>query len=166
MCISDYTDWNGIQKHYISRIPTGTSKISLINKCPCQKLVPQIHPKKKKNLYMIVKNRKINLTFGVFGVIPSYLVRIEHIWRENNEKIFLMKKCFFDRKFKILIFFHIEIYQNTWKMMNFQHFPLLELVNPLTIDQNQCKWWIFVRRKIHKLLTYMSDPTHVCLGWW
>ena len=34
---------------------------------------------KKANKSKSVKNRKINLTFGVFGVIPSYLVRIEHI---------------------------------------------------------------------------------------
>ena len=38
------------------------------------------------------------LTFGVFGVIPSYLVRIEHILWENNEKIFFGPKIFFRPK--------------------------------------------------------------------
>ena len=43
-------------------------------------------------------NRKINLTFGVFGVIPSYLVRIEHIWcvfrktKKFDEKIFFQSQ--------------------------------------------------------------------------
>ena len=41
-----------------------------------------------------LKNRKINITFGVLRVIPSYLVRMEHIWhvfgknKNFDEKIF------------------------------------------------------------------------------
>ena len=42
-----------------------------------------------KNHIYAYKNRKTNLTFGVFRVIPSYLVRMEHIWCvfRKNKKI-------------------------------------------------------------------------------
>ena len=41
------------------------------------------------------KKRKINLTFGVFGVIPSYLVRLEHILFTKYEKIIFWWKNIF-----------------------------------------------------------------------
>ena len=103
------------------------------------------------------------LTFGVFGVMPSYLACVEHIRHVFRQNKSFDENNIFWSKIQNFDFFHSEIYQNSWKMMNFQHFPLLELVNPLTIDQNQCKWWIFVRRKIHTVLRYIAGPTHVCL---
>ena len=40
---------------------------------------PRYLCKVEKKRHPEKKNRKINLTFGVFGVIPSYLVRMGHI---------------------------------------------------------------------------------------
>ena len=47
------------------------------------------------------KNRNINLTLGVFGVVPSYLVRIDHILYVFNQK--KDEKLFFQQKSQILI---------------------------------------------------------------
>ena len=62
-----------------------------------------------------LKNRKINLTFGVFGVIPSYLVKMEHIWyvfrktKKFGEKIFFQSQNlrFWFLKFDIFEYFRI-----------------------------------------------------------
>ena len=48
-----------------------------------------------KNHIYAYKNRKTNLTFGVFRVIPSYLVRLEHILFTKYEKIFFDEKIVF-----------------------------------------------------------------------
>ena len=99
------------------------------------------NPRKSENVFkktiFFQKKRKINLTFGVFGVIPSYLVRIEHILWKNNEKIFFDEKLFFrpqksklyQKYFPIFENLKIKIFQNikmyffiilSFRAMNFQ----------------------------------------------
>ena len=77
-------------------------------------------PKNDKNDEKnIVKIEKMNLTFGVFGVIPSYLVRIEHIWREKIEKYLFGENIFFsieNQDFEKIFFFPSEF----WKILNFE----------------------------------------------
>ena len=53
--------------------------------------------KKWKSVKKVPKSKN-RPNFWSFGVIPSYLVRMEHILWKNIEKIFLMKKYFFDVK--------------------------------------------------------------------
>ena len=49
---------------------------------------------------MIVKNRKINLTFVVFEVRTSYLVRIHHIGYVFGENKMFHEKIFFPSTFQ------------------------------------------------------------------
>ena len=64
-------------------------------KCPFRKLPPYICRKMKINPDSEGEKRKINLTFGVFGVIPSYLVSMEHILFTKYEKIIFDEKIIF-----------------------------------------------------------------------
>ena len=62
-----------------------------------------------------LKNRKFNLTFGVFGVIPSYLVRMEHIWCVFGKNKIFDEKYFFrsqNLRLKILRFSKFRNFEN------------------------------------------------------
>ena len=77
------------------KVPPKISGIWL--KCWFRKL-PLYFQKFANKKRQVPKNRKINLTFGVFRVIPSYLVRREHILWKNNKKIIFDEKIFFRSK--------------------------------------------------------------------
>ena len=102
-------------------------------------------------LWPAEKNRKINLTFGVFGVILSYLVIIFHIKWENNEKIFFGEKLFFRSKINIL--------GENLKILRFSNFENLKILKTWKIIFSK-SWFsvekIFFHQKVFfSLFSYL-----------